>query len=36
MQYFYDEAKSDLAIEDFQFPSASRGVAVGSIIEGSP
>jgi len=33
MQYLYDEAKSDLAIVDLQCPSASRGVAVGSIIE---
>ncbi len=33
MQYLYDEAKSGLTIEDLQFPSASRGVAVGAITE---
>jgi photosystem II stability/assembly factor-like uncharacterized protein len=33
MQYLYDEAKSDLAIRDLQFPSASRGVAAGFITE---
>src|SRR5262249_32865430 len=34
MQYFYDQAKSVLAISDMQFPSASRGIAVGVIQEG--
>jgi photosystem II stability/assembly factor-like uncharacterized protein len=33
MQYLYDESKSDLVIEDLQFPSAARGVAVGAITE---
>jgi len=35
MQYFYDEDKSTLVIQDMQFPSATRGLAVGSIQEGS-
>lgn len=35
MQYFYDEAKSVLAIQDIAFPSPARGVAVGRIQEGS-
>jgi len=30
-QYQYDEEKSALTIGDMQFPSASRGVAVGTI-----
>jgi len=34
MQYFYDQDKSTLVINDLQFPSATRGVAVGTIIEG--
>jgi len=34
MQYFYDQAKSVLAISDMQFPSASRGIAVGVIQDG--
>ncbi|HWB95125.1 MAG TPA: hypothetical protein VG672_00430, partial [Bryobacteraceae bacterium] len=29
MQYFYDEDKSSLTINDLAFPSAQRGVAVG-------
>jgi photosystem II stability/assembly factor-like uncharacterized protein len=33
MQYFYDEAKSELAIQDMAFPSPTRGVAVGRIQE---
>jgi len=28
MQYFYDEAKSTLAIQDIAFPSPTHGVAV--------
>ena len=32
-QYFYDQAKSELVLEDMQTPSARRGVAVGSIRE---
>ncbi|SPF47599.1 Glycosyl hydrolase, BNR repeat-containing protein [Candidatus Sulfopaludibacter sp. SbA4] len=32
-QYFYDKFKSTLVISDLQFPSASRGVAVGAITE---
>jgi len=35
VQYFYDKAKSTFAIADLQFPSASRGVAVGVIATGS-
>jgi len=34
MQYFYDEYKSTLAIVDLQFPSATRGIAVGVIEDG--
>jgi photosystem II stability/assembly factor-like uncharacterized protein len=34
MQYFYDEEKSKLAFADIQFPSLTRGVAVGVITEG--
>jgi hypothetical protein len=34
VQYFYDEDKSTLVISDLQFPSATRGVAVGAIMEG--
>jgi photosystem II stability/assembly factor-like uncharacterized protein len=35
IQYFYDQAKSTFVIGDLQFPSASRGVAVGVIKRGS-
>jgi photosystem II stability/assembly factor-like uncharacterized protein len=35
MQYFYDQDKSVLNIVDLQFPSATRGVAVGVIVEGN-
>jgi photosystem II stability/assembly factor-like uncharacterized protein len=35
MQYFYDKNKSTLVIQDVQFPSATRGVAVGFIREGN-
>ncbi len=31
MQYFYDEAKSELILQDIQTPSVRRGVAIGSI-----
>jgi photosystem II stability/assembly factor-like uncharacterized protein len=34
VQYFYDEDKSVFRIVDLQFPSAIRGIAVGSIVEG--
>lgn len=34
VQYFYDQAKSTFAIADLQFPSATRGIAVGVIREG--
>lgn len=34
MQYFYDKADSALSIDDIQCPSATRGVAIGSIHEG--
>jgi photosystem II stability/assembly factor-like uncharacterized protein len=32
VQYFYDEEKSAFNIADLQFPSATRGVAVGAIV----
>ena len=35
MQYFYDQDKSTLSIVDLQFPSSTRGLAVGAIVEGS-
>src|SRR5438874_11706740 len=35
MQYFYDQSKSVLGIADIQFPSPTRGIAVGVIHEGS-
>jgi hypothetical protein len=35
MQYFYDEDKTTMVLNDLQFPSATRGVAVGSIVEGT-
>jgi hypothetical protein len=35
VQYFYDRNKSSLVIGDLSFPSAVRGVAVGSIREGN-
>lgn len=35
VQYLYDENKSSLTINDLQFASANRGVAVGIIQEGS-
>jgi photosystem II stability/assembly factor-like uncharacterized protein len=35
VQYFYDQNKSSLAINDLQFASAARGVAVGTVREGS-
>src|ERR1035441_2660375 len=31
MQYFYDQAKSELILQDLQSPSVRRGVAIGSI-----
>jgi hypothetical protein len=34
MQYFYDQAKTELVLEDIQTPSARRGVAIGSIQDG--
>ncbi|MCL6546282.1 MAG: hypothetical protein K6T61_13715 [Bryobacteraceae bacterium] len=34
LQYFYDQRNSTLNIRDLAFPSPSRGVAVGTIIEG--
>lgn len=33
MQYQCDEVKTSLVIQDLQFPSASRGVAIGTIVE---
>ena len=35
VQYFYDEEKSTLNIVDLQFPSLTRGLAVGAILEGT-
>jgi len=35
MRYFYDENKSVLILNDLCFPSAQRGFAAGSIVEGS-
>src|SRR3954470_18706393 len=35
MQYFYDRPKEFLAVEDMQFPSTKRGIAVGAIREGT-
>jgi hypothetical protein len=34
MQYFYDQEKTSLTINDFAFPSAQYGIAVGYIAEG--
>lgn len=34
VQYFYDQDKSFLNIVDLQFPSSTRGLAVGTIVEG--
>jgi hypothetical protein len=33
VQYFYDELKSEMEISDLAFPSAQRGIAVGTIYE---
>jgi photosystem II stability/assembly factor-like uncharacterized protein len=33
IQYFYDEAKSEMEITDLAFPSAQRGIAVGAIYD---
>jgi hypothetical protein len=33
VQYFYDEARSTLTLEDLAFPSAQRGIAVGTILD---
>ena len=34
MQYFYDQEKTSLTINDFVFPSAKYGIAVGYVAEG--
>ena len=34
MQYSYDQAKSDLVLQDIQTPSVRRGVAIGNIQDG--
>src|SRR5579863_1278309 len=34
MQYFYDQEKTSLTLNDFAFPSAKYGLAVGYIAEG--
>jgi len=33
MQYFYDENKTGLALHDIQTPSATRGYAIGTIVD---
>ncbi len=33
LQYFYDQDGKDLAITDLAFPSAARGIAVGTIVD---
>src|SRR6185369_3503863 len=33
MQYFYDEIKTELTLSDLAFPSARRGIAIGTIYE---
>jgi hypothetical protein len=33
LQYFYDQAGKDLRITDLAFPSATRGIAVGAIVD---
>jgi photosystem II stability/assembly factor-like uncharacterized protein len=33
IQYFYDELKTEMEISDLAFPSAERGIAVGTIYE---
>jgi photosystem II stability/assembly factor-like uncharacterized protein len=35
IQYFYDEDKATFHFVDLQFPSARRGLAVGTIVEGT-
>jgi hypothetical protein len=34
VKYFYDQQKSSLVFHDIQFPTAKRGVALGTIVEG--
>jgi hypothetical protein len=34
MQYFYDQAKTELVLQDLQTPSARRGMAIGNIQDG--
>jgi hypothetical protein len=36
IQYFYDEARTQLELVDLAFPSAQRGIAVGSIWDQTP
>src|SRR5580700_5963772 len=36
IQYFYDEVRTQLELVDVAFPSAERGVAVGSIWDQNP
>ena len=33
LQYFYDQEGKDLRIIDLAFPSATRGIAVGAIVD---
>jgi hypothetical protein len=33
IQYFYDESRDTMVIEDLAFPSAQRGIAVGTIVD---
>ena len=35
MQYSYDQGKSELVLQDIQFPSPNNGVAIGSIEQGN-
>jgi hypothetical protein len=36
VQYFYDELRKSLYIEDLAFPTPSRGIAVGTIVQENP
>jgi hypothetical protein len=34
VQYIYESAKSEMLLQDVQFPSTARGIAIGEIVEG--
>jgi hypothetical protein len=34
MQYYYDQSKSELVLQDIQTPSARRGIAIGATVDG--